>query len=74
LIIEHNEDISPEDLYLTTDDTHKRQASIPTAGFEPEIPTNKQQQTHTFDLTATGADCACFTIKITRTFVNLDVQ
>jgi len=26
------------DLYLTTDNTHKRQASMPPAGFEPTIP------------------------------------
>ena len=42
------------DLYLTTHDTHNRQTSMPTAGFEPVIPANERQQTHVLDRAATG--------------------
>jgi hypothetical protein len=64
LITENNGDVSPEDLYITTDNTHKRQASIPPAGFEHAIPANERQQTHTLDLMATGTDCVYLTIQI----------
>jgi hypothetical protein len=40
------------DLYLTTYDTHKRQASLPSVRFEPAIPESEWQQVHTLDLTA----------------------
>ena len=33
------------DLYLTTRNTHKRQTSMPPAGFEPPIPANHRPQT-----------------------------
>ena len=42
------------DLYLTTHNTHKRQTSVPPAGFEPAIPTSEQPQTHALDGAATG--------------------
>jgi hypothetical protein len=70
LITEHNQDVSPEELYLTTDDTHKRQAFIPLAIFEHAIPANELEQIHTFDVTDTETGCVCLTIKITRTLYN----
>jgi len=33
---------------------HKRQTSMPQAGFEPEIPASGWPQTHTLDCAATG--------------------
>jgi hypothetical protein len=42
------------DLYLTTHNTHKRQTSIPMAGFEPTIPASERPQNHAFDHAATG--------------------
>ena len=41
-------------LYLTTHNSHKRQTSMPTAGFEPAIPASKRPQTHVLDRAATG--------------------
>jgi len=43
-----------KDLYLTTDNTHNRQTSVPPAGFEPAIPVSQQLQTHTLDSAANG--------------------
>ena len=42
------------DLYLTTHNTHKRQTSMPLAGFEPTIPERERLQTHALDRAATG--------------------
>jgi len=42
------------DLYLKTKYTHKRQASMHSAGFEPAIPTSVWPQTHALDSAATG--------------------
>jgi len=42
------------DLYLTTHDTLKRQTSMLSAGFEPEIPARERPQTHGLDRAATG--------------------
>jgi hypothetical protein len=42
------------DLYLTTHNTHKRQTSMPLAGFKPAIPESERPQTHALDGTATG--------------------
>ena len=42
------------DLYLTTQNTHKRQTSMPPAGFEPAIPASERPQTHAVDRAATG--------------------
>jgi hypothetical protein len=41
------------DLYQTTRNTHKRQTSIPPAGFEPAIPASYRPQTHALDRVAT---------------------
>jgi len=40
------------DLYLTTRNIHKRQTSMPSAGFEPTTPANERLQTHALN----GAD------------------
>ena len=40
------------DLYLTTHNNHKRKISMPTAGFEPAIPSSKRRKTHASDLVA----------------------
>jgi hypothetical protein len=37
------------DLYLTKHNTHKRQTSMPPAGFEPKIPASEWPQTHALD-------------------------
>ena len=37
------------DLYLTTHNIHRRQTSIPPAGFEPVIPVTEHPQTHASD-------------------------
>jgi len=37
----------------TSHNTHRRQASIPSAVFEPAIPACEQRQTHTFDRAVT---------------------
>ena len=42
------------DLYLTTHNIHKRQTSMPPAGFEPAIPASKRPQTHALHRAATG--------------------
>jgi hypothetical protein len=44
------------DLYLTTQDNHKRQTSLTPAGFEPAIPASKRPQTHALERVATGID------------------
>jgi len=41
-------------LYLTTHSTHKRQTSMPPAGFNPTIPASQRPQNHSLDLAATG--------------------
>jgi hypothetical protein len=42
------------DLCLTTHNTHKRQTSMPSVGFEPTIPASEQPQTYALDLAANG--------------------
>jgi len=42
------------DLYLTTHNTHNRQKSMPTVGFEPTISTGERPQTYALDCAATG--------------------
>jgi len=37
------------DLYLTTQNTHNRQTSMPPVGFEPTIPAGERQQTYALD-------------------------
>jgi hypothetical protein len=38
----------------TTHNTHERQTSMSSAGFETAIPTSERQQTHVLDRAATG--------------------
>ena len=42
------------DLYLPTHNTHKRQTSMPQAGFEPTIPGSERPQTHALHRAPTG--------------------
>jgi hypothetical protein len=42
------------DLYLTTHNTHKRQTSMPPAGFEPAIPASERPQTHALERAVPG--------------------
>jgi hypothetical protein len=41
-------------LYLTTHETLKRQTSMLSAGFEPELPASERPQTHGLDRATTG--------------------
>jgi hypothetical protein len=41
------------DLYLKTHNTHKRQASMPPARFEPTIPASERPKTQALDRAAT---------------------
>jgi len=42
------------DLHLTKHNTHKRQTSMPQAGFETTIPASERQQAHALDRAANG--------------------
>jgi len=42
------------DLYLTTHNTHNRQTSMPSVGFEPMISAGERPQTYALDSAATG--------------------
>jgi len=42
------------DLYATTHNTHNRQTSMPSAGFDPIIPIGERPQTHVLRLAAVG--------------------
>jgi len=42
------------DLYLTTHNTHNKQVSLTSAGFQPAIPSSERPQTQALDCTATG--------------------
>jgi len=42
------------DLYLTTYNTHNRQSSMPTVGFEPTISAGERPQTYALDRATTG--------------------
>jgi len=46
------------DLYLTTHKIHKKQASMPQAGFEPAILASKCPQNYVLDGAATGIGCS----------------
>jgi hypothetical protein len=48
LIIEasRSHSVGYTDLYLTTQNTHNIQTSMPVEGFEPAIPARERQQTH----------------------------
>jgi len=42
------------DLYLTTHNTHKRQTSMPPAGFETAIPASERSLNYSLDSTFSG--------------------
>ena len=42
------------DLYLTTHNTHNRQTSMPSVGFEPTTSAGERPQTYSLDRAATG--------------------
>jgi hypothetical protein len=44
------------DLYLRTHNTHNRQTSMPSVGFEPRISAGRRPQTYALDRAATGTD------------------
>jgi hypothetical protein len=46
--------IHRRDLYLTTHNTHNRQTSMPSVGFEPTILADEQPKVYALDRTATG--------------------
>jgi len=48
------------DFYLKTHNTHKRQTSMPTAGFESTIPASERPQTHAIDRAAIGIASSTF--------------
>ena len=50
----------------TSDNTHKRQTSMPPAEFEPTIPENERPQTHVLDRAATGIGNDRHTYKYVR--------
>jgi hypothetical protein len=50
------------DLCLTTFITHKKQTSMPQAGFEPRVPTSEQSQTSAFDGVAVGMTEICYSV------------
>ena len=43
----------------STHNTHKRQTSMPPAGFKPTIPASERPQTHALDRAATGISDCC---------------
>jgi hypothetical protein len=42
------------EVYVTSNNTHKKQATVPPAGFEPTVPPRERLQTHTLDRVANG--------------------
>ena len=49
-----NDQLYAQTSTCTTQNTHKRQTSMPPTGFEPAMPASKRPQTHTLDRAATG--------------------
>ena len=53
------------DFYLTTHNTHNRQTSMPSVGFEPTISAGERPQTYALDRAATGTGkCTLVVIEI----------
>jgi hypothetical protein len=50
------------ELYLTTHNTHKRQTSMPSEGFEPTIPVSERPQTYALEHAATGIGTIYYTL------------
>jgi hypothetical protein len=51
------------DLYLTRHNTHKRQTSMPPAGYEPTIPERERPKTPALDRAAAGIGFAIFPLQ-----------
>ena len=51
------------DRYLTTHNTHNRQTSMPSAGFEPTISAGERLQTYALDRATTGTGYAIGTVR-----------
>jgi len=58
------------DHYLTKHNTHNRQTSMPTVGFEPTISAGERPQTYASDRAATGTGC----IKRLHTIINANMS
>jgi hypothetical protein len=54
------------DLYLTTHNTHNRQTSMPSAGFEPTIPACEQSQNHALKRAVTAFYCKLYFCAISK--------
>jgi hypothetical protein len=61
------------DLYLKTNNTHKRQTSKPPAGFEPAIPASDRPQNSALDRAATGIGNVRILIKIIMCSTSTDI-
>ena len=62
------------DLYLTTHNTHNRQTSMPSVGFEPMISASERPQTYALDRAATGTGnkhhiLLCFIVSFNDAFI-----
>jgi hypothetical protein len=58
--------------YLTTHNTHNRETSMPSAGFEPTIPAGERPQTHALDRAVTGTGCFIYN-QINTTIMELEM-
>ena len=58
-------------LYLTTQNTHNRQTSMPPVGFEPTISVGEQPQTYALDRVATGTGNRILCICVKWYFTNI---
>jgi len=52
------------DLYLTTQNTHNRQTSMPTVGFEPTTPAGERPQTYALDCVVTGTGSCSYVVNV----------
>ena len=62
------------DLYLTTYNTHNRQTSMSSEGFEPAIPANERPQTYALDSAAAGTGIIGYRINYIQKYLLLSVE
>jgi len=62
------------DLYLTTHNTHNRQTSIPSVGFEPTISVGERPQTYALDRAAIGTGGIRTLLVFNSSFASLSVS
>ena len=65
------------DLYLTAHNTHNRQISMPTVGFEPTISAGERTQTYALDRAATGTgfmSIYCLNLLLQKYFYILQIS